>query len=43
MNREIPQWRDVRKSRKNEILSKAALPIHEEFICTTELQVGLLT
>jgi hypothetical protein len=32
-----------RKSRKNEVLSKATLPIHEEFTYVTELQVGLLT
>jgi hypothetical protein len=36
-------WRDVRKSRKRQILSKATLPIHEEFTYVTELQVGLLT
>jgi hypothetical protein len=36
-------WREVRKSRKNKVLSEATLPIHEEFTYVTELQAGLLT
>jgi hypothetical protein len=37
------EWGKIWDRGENEILFKAALPIREEFICTTELQVGLLT